>query len=78
MQVTFADSSLITNKIPADANVVWNMISDSDQQTITLPCHNARSRKLPVHSDHAVSVAQSGDVLHGDLQEMPIKQTNKD
>jgi len=46
-----------------NGDVVGHMVGDFDEKTVSLPCHNARSWKLPVHCHHALCVAQSCHIL---------------
>lgn len=58
--------------VPVNGDIVWNVIGDFDQETIALSGYNGRARKFSIHRDNASGVAQSGYILHLDLQDRKL------
>lgn len=50
------------------ADIVWNMINNLNQQSVPFSNNNSRTRELPIHGDHAFCVAQPRNVCQPYLQ----------
>lgn len=59
--------------VPMDADVVWNMIDNLNNQSVSFSNNNSRPGKLPIDCHHALCVAQSRDICQPYLEKAMTK-----
>lgn len=46
-----------------EGDIVLDMVNHFDQEAVAFPCDDPRPRELPVNSDSAFCLAESGHIL---------------